>query len=235
MSESGVFSHLQLHNQVSEHIRNAILRGEISPNEWIRQQRIADQLGVSQMPVREALKKLAAEGLVEHIPYRGARVVRFSVEDIEDLYAQRALLESRAARAATHHLTREDLDDLNVIQTQLEQNLSAEDIGKYRELNRSFHQAIYRKSQRNYLIRALDQLWLAFPSMLFTHFLQTSNLPLPSKESTDIQEHRKILAALEAKNDVQAEKAVYEHIITAGNSFTALLKANKKGGEYIEI
>jgi DNA-binding GntR family transcriptional regulator len=58
---------------------------------------------------------------------------------------------------------------------------------------------------------------------------------LPSKESTDIQEHRKILAALEAKNDVQAEKAVYEHIITAGNSFTALLKANKKGGEYIEI
>jgi DNA-binding GntR family transcriptional regulator len=234
MPESGALSHLQLHNQVSEHIRNAILRGEISPHQWIRQQRIADQLGVSQMPVREALKKLAAEGLVEHIPYRGVRVVRFSIEDIEDLYVQRALLEGRAARAATKNLTREDLDNLHIIQSQLEQNLSAEDIGKYRELNRIFHQFIYRKSQRNYLIRTLDQLWLAFPSMLFTHFLQTSNLPLPSKENTDVQEHRKILAALEAKNDVQAEKAVYEHIITAGNSFTTLLKANQKGGEHIE-
>jgi len=234
MPESGAFSHLQLHNQVSEHIRNAILRGDISPNEWLRQQRIADQLGVSQMPVREALKKLAAEGLVEHIPYRGVRVVRFSPEDIEDLYVQRALLEGRAARAATQLLTRDDLDELHAIQARLEQNLSVDDIGRYRDLNRSFHQFIYRKSQRSYLIRTLDQLWLAFPSMLFTHFLQTSKLPLPSKESIDIQEHRAILTALETKDGVQAEKAVHQHIITAGNSFVALLNVNEKGGEHIE-
>jgi DNA-binding GntR family transcriptional regulator len=235
MPESGALSHLQLHNQVSEHIRNAILRGEISPNEWLRQQRLADQLGVSQMPVREALKKLVAEGLVEHIPYRGVRVVRFSVEDIEDLYSQRALLEGRAARVATHHLTREDLDELHAIQAQLEQNLSAEDIGKYRELNRSFHQLIYRKSQRNYLIRTLDQLWLTFPTMLFTHFVQTLNLPLPSKENTDIQEHRAILTALETRDGAQAEQAVYKHIITAGNSFVTLLNEQGRGGESIKI
>ncbi|MGD8599184.1 MAG: GntR family transcriptional regulator, partial [Anaerolineae bacterium] len=87
--QDGVTVHRQLHQLVTEHLRTAILDGDLQPGEWLRQQRIADELGVSQMPVREALKALAAEGVVEYIPYRGARVVEFSSEDVADLYAQR--------------------------------------------------------------------------------------------------------------------------------------------------
>jgi DNA-binding GntR family transcriptional regulator len=83
MAESSV--HKQLHDVVAERIRTAILEGELRPGEWLRQERLAQEYGVSQMPVREALKKLAVDGLVEHVPYRGVRVIEFSPEDVSDL------------------------------------------------------------------------------------------------------------------------------------------------------
>ena len=70
-------SHKQLRNVVAEQMRAAILNGHYKPGEWLRQERLAQDFGVSQMPVREALKELAAEGLIEHVPYRGARVIVF--------------------------------------------------------------------------------------------------------------------------------------------------------------
>jgi DNA-binding GntR family transcriptional regulator len=226
MSESSDLHHHQLNKKVSDHIREAILHGNFEPGDWIRQKRVADELGVSQMPVREALKKLAAEGLVEHIPYRGVRVVTFVVEDIADLYAQRAYLEGRAAKAAALLMTPDDFEYLANLQLQMKKNLAPENVQLYRDLNRNFHQKIYRSSQRNYLIRTLDQLWLAFPSMLFTHFLQTSSLPLPRKEEADIQEHRAIITALKNRNAVAAEQAVFEHISASGEAFITFLDAN---------
>src|SRR5512142_89871 len=103
-------SHSQLQYLVAERLRVAILEGQFKPGEWLRQERLAQELGVSQMPIREALKALAAEGLVEHVPYRGVRVVEFVEEDIEDLYAHRCFLESRAARSAAKNITRAELD-----------------------------------------------------------------------------------------------------------------------------
>jgi len=225
MSDKNDFYHLQLNKKVSDHIRGAILDGDFQPGEWIRQKRIADELGVSQMPVREALKRLAAEGLVEHIPYRGVRVVTFSIEDIADLYAQRAYLESRAAKAAADWITAKELADLSDLQAQMEQNLNPEKVYEYRDLNRRFHQIIYRSSRRNYLIRTLDQMWLAFPNMLFTHFLQTSSLPLPRKEETDIEEHRLIIARLQKGDGEGAEQIVLQHILASGDAFIDILDA----------
>ena len=85
-------SHKQLRSRVADRLRGEILQGQLKPGEWLRQERLAFEQGVSQTPVREALRQLAAEGLVEHVPYRGIRVVEFSVEDVEDLYACRALI-----------------------------------------------------------------------------------------------------------------------------------------------
>ena len=106
-------SHKQLRNIVAEQMRAAILNGHYKPGEWLRQERLAQDLGVSQMPVREALKELAAEGLIEHVPYRGARVVVFSIDDILDLYSHRAFLESRAAFIAAEIITPNELLVIN--------------------------------------------------------------------------------------------------------------------------
>ncbi|MBN1666740.1 MAG: GntR family transcriptional regulator [Anaerolineales bacterium] len=216
-------THQQLYEKVSDHLRTAILNGEIRPGEWIRQKRIAEELGVSQMPVREALKELASEGLVEHVPYRGVRVVRLSGDDIADLYAQRACLESRATRAAAEKITAEELQNLRDLQKQLEANLAPENLQTYRDLNRQFHQIIYYSSGRDYLIRTLDQMWSAFPTMLFSNFSQTSNQPITTRDQSDIHEHLAILAALEARDPERAEKAMFEHIQSASKAFQTII------------
>ncbi len=205
-------SHQQLHQVVSERLRAAILAGQFKPGQWIRQKKIAEELGVSQMPVREALKELAAEGLIEHIPYRGVRVVEFTSEDVTDIYAHRASLESRAAGFTAQIITPEQLDNLQQIQAQLKINNEPAKIAEYRRLNREFHQKIYRLSSRDYLIRILDQMWATFPTMLIGNFSQTSQMPIIARKVTDIDEHVLILAALENHDAVATEVAVKNHI-----------------------
>jgi DNA-binding GntR family transcriptional regulator len=218
--------HKQLHRVVSEKIRMAIINGVYHPGEWLRQKRIAEDLGVSQMPVREALKELAADGLVEHIPYRGVRVVQFSPDDVADLYAQRCCLEKRAARAAAQNITKEDLIELRELQSQMEESFSQENLEEYRQLNRHFHQMIYRTSGRTYLIRVLDQMWSAFPSMLWSTFIETESSSLPDRDRADIFEHQMIIVALEQRDPERAERSTCQHIEAAGSQLVKTLRSN---------
>ncbi len=218
-------SHKQLRNVVAEKMRSAILNGYYKPGEWLRQERLAQELGVSQMPVREALKELAAEGLIEHVPYRGARVVTFSIEDITDLYAHRAFLEGRAAAAAAEIISPEDLNSIVQIQLEIEKNNAPEAVAKYRELNRAFHQKIYTSSRREYLIRALNQMWAMFPTMLIANFAATFSQPLPERDAVDDEEHRAIVAALQARNPSAAEQAMRDHILNTGGHLVRFLRS----------
>lgn len=142
-------SHRQLRKLVAEELRAAILDGRFKPGEWLRQEKLAQELGVSQMPVREALKELAAEGLIEHVPYRGVRVVALSTEDIEDLYEHRAFLESRAAQMAADHITAGEIAEMKAMLAEME-SLPPEQIAQYRKVNRSFHEMIFHISRREY-------------------------------------------------------------------------------------
>jgi DNA-binding GntR family transcriptional regulator len=217
-------SHKQLRKVVAENLRDSILNGYFKPGEWLRQERIAQDLGVSQMPVREAIKELAAEGLIEHIPYRGVRVVEFSKEDIEDLYAQRAFLESRAATVAATHITSKELAELNLLQDEMEKNFAPKKVAQYRELNRHFHQLLYTASRREYLVRALNQLWSAFPTMLAGNFARTATSPLPGRDNPDIIEHRAIIAALEEHDPARAGEQMREHIEATARQLSQALK-----------
>lgn len=219
-------SHKQLRHWVADRLRTAILEGNLKPGEWLRQERLAQEYGVSQMPVREALKELAAEGLVEHVPYRGVRVVEFCAEDVEDLYAQRAFLEGRAARAAAQHITAAELAELKELHAQMKKRLAPRYLAEYRELNRRFHRTICAASRRAYLIRTLNQLWDAFPSMLWSNFVQTANIPLPERDATDMQEHQAIITALEKRDANEAERLTRYHIETAGRQLAETLRAN---------
>ncbi len=215
----------QLHAWVSEQIRSAILQGEYKPGEWLRQQRIAEDLGVSQMPVREALKQLVADGLVEHEPYRGVRVVQIDAQDVADLYAHRSFLESWAVGQAAIHITPDELAALWQIHAQIGACQLPEQISEYRRLNRQFHELIFRASHRRYLVRALNQMWSAFPTMLWGNFAQTAVSTLPTRDATDQQEHAAILAALEAGDSIQAAIAMRQHIETVASELLAMLDA----------
>ncbi len=207
-------THRQLRNLVAEQLRAAILEGRYKPGEWLRQERLAQELNVSQMPVREALKELAAEGLIEHVPYRGVRVIEFSAEDIEDLYAHRAFLEGRAAAYAAQHITENELQTLASLMKEMGNHAAPEQVGTYRLLNRQFHQTIFIASRREYLVRALQQMWAAFPTMLIGNFAFTATRPLPERDLTDADEHLAIFNALNAHQPQAAEQAMRKHIIS---------------------
>jgi len=219
--------HSQLQHLVAERLRTAILEGLIRPGQWLRQRQVAEEFNVSQMPVREALKALASEGLVAHIPYRGVRVVGFSVDDVEDLYAHRSLLEGMAARAAARNITEEELERLRTLQQRMIEHMDKQYIDEYRALNRQFHQTIILASRRAYLTRALTQIWDAFPTMLWSNFLHTAAEPLPERDASDAGEHEAVLKALEARDADQAEYLMRQHIQAAGRELVAMLRAEE--------
>lgn len=214
----------QLRSWVVEQLRSAILQGEIAPGAWLRQERLAQQLNVSQMPVREALKQLTAEGLVEHIPYRGVRVVSFSPEDVEDLYAHRSFLEGRVARFAATRITDEALERLQETLDAMRAHMGQEALPTYRTLNRQFHQIIAEACGREYLERELKQLWETFPNMLWNTFASTSAQSLPERDASDLEQHEAILAALRAHDPEAAEQATLHHINSAARDLIAALK-----------
>ncbi len=220
----------QLSEQVADKIRELIHTGAIKPGEWLRQEHLAQAVGVSPTPLREAVKVLVAEGLLEHLPYRGVRVVQFSPADVEDIYSVRAHLESLAARAAATAITDDELHELEKIHADMLGNLAPERIDTYRDLNLRFHQLIYTASRRAYLIRALNQLWAISPSMLWANFATTARQPSPMRTEADPTEHAAILRALRARDGDAAAMHMRAHIESAGRELLNAIQKEKNSG-----
>lgn len=214
----------QLQQWVMDRLRQDILEGRIPPGTWLRQERLAQQFNVSHMPVREALKQLAAEGLLEHVPYKGVRVLGFSVEDVEDLYACRAFVEARAGRHAASRLEGATLAEMRGLHTKMSACTTPEALDEYRELNRRFHQLLYDACPRPFLTRLLGTIWNAFPRMLWNSFPATAHTAVPGREVADTREHEAILAALEARDPEAVEHAIRSHINAAGQELVAALR-----------
>lgn len=214
----------QLRRVIAERLRAAILANELKPGEWLRQESLAQKFGVSQTPVREALQDLAGEGLAEHVPYRGIRVLKFQLDDVLDLYACRAFLESRAARYAAENITLEHLTELKRLLNEMERHRAQKYWADYRRLNREFHQAIYTASWHKYLIRTLNQMWSAFPTMMLGNFAETAAKPVPQRGASNKQEHQAIIAALEAHDGEQAEQLMRRHIEESAQRIVAVLE-----------
>jgi DNA-binding GntR family transcriptional regulator len=217
-------THRQLRQVVADRLRADILEGRFPPGTWIRQERIAQEMGVSQMPVREALRELSSEGLVEHAPYRGVRVTDARVDDVADLYACRAFVEGLAARAAARAITDEELAELRARAERMRKRLAPRYLDEYRELNRRFHTTVFKASRRPFLVRTLEQLWGAFPTMLLTRFQETTSTSLPDRDAEDVAEHAAILDALARRDGAAAERAMRFHIEEAARHLAAAVR-----------
>lgn len=216
-------SHRQLRNLVADRLRVAILNGELRPGEWLRQEKLAAEYNVSQMPIREALKELSAEGLVEHVPYRGMRVIEFSTADIADLYSCRSFIEGMAVRAAASSITDEELAELKRVLVRMKNYLQSESFAEYHDLNRRFHQLIVEASRRTYLIRMLNQMWDAFPSMLWNNSALTANKAMPTRDQADTEDHERLVEALERRDADAAEQLARRHVEESGQYLMKVL------------
>jgi len=223
MPETNDLAQTQLRHLIAERLRAAILASEFKPGDWLRQEQLAQQFGVSQTPVREALQDLVGEGVVERVPYRGIRVIEFTLTDLRDLYACRAFMEGLAARYAAHNITRAEIAELRRLVDEMAAVFSRKKWPEYRELNRQFHQGIYTASRRPFLIRALNQMWTAYPTMMLSNFPG----PIRERRTLNTREHLAIIAALETRNASRAERLIRAHIEESARRIQDMLRANK--------
>jgi len=190
---------------VYDTIRDAILNGRYRPGQRLVADELAKEIGVSRMPVREALHRLEATGLVTLAPHRGAVVNELSEAEIIEIYHIRAVLDGLATRLAAPHLTKPDYDRLNAILDEMAAAAKAKDLDRVLRVNRDFHQRIWRAAHAPRLHSLLENLYDASQ-----RFRQLS-LVLPGRLQQLTQDHRRITQAL-ARGDVnRAERFAIEH------------------------
>lgn len=140
-------------DQVYELLRQAVVEGDLAPNDRVVESEIARRLGVSQAPVREAVKRLAREGLFTHVPRRGHFVVEISSQDAEYARQVREPLESLAARLATEHITEEQLTELDALVERMHEAVAANDVSGFRDADIEFHTLVSQYAGNPFLAR----------------------------------------------------------------------------------
>ena len=178
-------------------LRSDILTGELKPGDQIVQESLAERYGVSRVPLREALRILESEGQVVYHPHRGYFVAQLSVEDLEEVYRLRSLLEAEAIERAVPHLTDEDIDEVEGLMLGIDAAAAQEDVIAMTTANRRFHFAIFDACDMPRLVRLLHQLWDATDAYRALYFHE------PLNRDRVAHEHAEMLAALRAR-DAQA-------------------------------
>lgn len=187
-------------------LRQDILSNKYRPGQRLSEEAIAHNLNVSRTPVREALKRLHAEGLVEITPRRGSIVRDPSGEELAELCAVREVLEGLAARLATRSISHIELYTLERLLNDMEGAIAEERLADLEELNLQFHETIWIASRNRYLAQQLRQL------RQFVQRLQESTLTVPGRKEAAFQEHKALFAACAAGDPDMAERVAREHV-----------------------
>lgn len=191
--------------RIAAHLREAILSGEITPGQRIRQEEVAARFGASRLPVREALRMLEAEGLTEHLPHRGARVPALNRHEVSVVYQMRERLEPLALLESMPHLDHADLERLEALQQRIERNT---DVAEFLALDREFHLHSYRGCVIDSLTSAVTRLWNTTQ-----HYRRAYvSLSGPGRMWVVNSEHRLLLDAIQRRDGVDAERYLVGHI-----------------------
>ncbi|MBZ0282429.1 MAG: GntR family transcriptional regulator [Anaerolineae bacterium] len=191
---------------VQDRIRDAILSGLLPPGSRIDQNQLASDLNVSLVPVREALKKLEGEGFIHIVPRRGAFITKTSLEDMEDLYFTRSLLEGQTAYHAAEKLTDEAIEHMESLMREMDAALAVDDKNRFMRANRDFHFTIYNAVGSHYLSNMINGLWDLALRYRYRYML------LQNQASVLRQEHEVILKACHARDARALRDAVVDHM-----------------------
>lgn len=207
---------------VFEHLRNSILSGDLKPGERLMELQLAEQLGVSRTPIREAIRKLELEGLVEMIPRKGAYVADLSVKDVLDVLEVRRFLEGLAARLAAERMVEDDINELHNILEKFDLALKKGDKEGLIELDNSFHDKIIQGSRNNKLIQIVQGLHeqvQRFRVIYFNEYTGHEDL---------MKYHKAILEAISNKDPEKAQTYAQTHVEKVEKSIIAWKKKRKK-------
>jgi len=209
-------THKPLKEEIFDALHRQIIAGKHRPGDWLRQDDIASQMGVSMTPVREALDLLVSSGLAERVPYRGVQVREMSAKDMADAYGLRLILEALTTREAAVYITPEQISRLKNILAEMKKHVKLNEMPQERQLSREFHAVIAEASGNELLTKLYAIVANTFPDWLLYEAVYRKPELLASSVNQTYEEHASILDAL-TKGD--AEKAVrksMDHILDSG-------------------
>ena len=206
---------------VFEIIRNAVLDGRLEKRERIMETTIAEELGISRTPVREAFRMLETEGLIEYYPKTGTVVKGITLEDMEYIYDLREVLEGLAVRKACVNSDEADIKRLKDILVLMEEAIKIDDNERLFKLHSDYNNIIIEASKNPRLIDYLTNLYEYIAS--FRKITLSEN----ERKQISLKEHRKIVEYIEAKDEVNGESYCREHIRIAKGILLDFVK-NKK-------
>lgn len=211
-------SYKPLRELVLEALREAIFNGVFKPRERLMEIQLADELGVSRTPVREALRKLELEGFIVMIPRKGAYIADFSLKDIEDVFEVRIALEGLAAGLSADRATEEELEILERLTAEKAEAISAGNIEKLIDVDTKFHETIYQASRNERLTAIISNLREQIQRY------RTTSLQYPGRMQASLEEHRALVEAIQARDAATARQLAQEHIENAENSLIEAIK-----------
>ena len=209
-------SYKPLRELVFENIRQAIVKGIFAPGERLMEIQLADDLGVSRTPVREAIRKLELEGFVVMIPRRGTYVANLSIKDINDVYEIRISLDVLAAGLAAERIEPEELEELNRLLLEISEAARTGPMDKIVRLDTAFHDVLYKASRNDRLRNIINNLREQITG------IRGTSMRYPGRLADTLEEHRALVDSLAARDSERAQAAARIHLENAEHT---LLKA----------
>jgi DNA-binding GntR family transcriptional regulator len=212
-----------LATQVYESLRNSLANGELAPEQRLNGRVIAEQLGVSQTPVREAMLQLVAERALTLNRNKSVTVPALTREQFIELRDIRVALESLAVRGAAEHVTNTDVNTIEALHRRMMAAKKRSDFRTTMRLNRELHLGTYRLSQRPELVALIESLWVRTGPYLSLLYQNGSVAPAKTHE------HERLIKSLRARNGEAAAASIARDIITGGAPIVAALRTAEAG------
>ncbi|HIU64629.1 MAG TPA: GntR family transcriptional regulator [Candidatus Avacidaminococcus intestinavium] len=215
-------SYKPLRELVCEKIRQAITAGVFKPGERLMEIQLAEEMGVSRTPVREAIRKLELEGFIVMIPRRGTYVADISIKDITEVYEIRTALEILAAGLAAERISDDELQEMQRLLVEIGKHMEDDDMEKIVEADTAFHDVLYQASRNERLGNIISNLREQITT------LRGRSMHYPGRLRDTLEEHRAIVESIAHRNVDKAQVAAREHMENAEHT---LLKAIEESRE----
>lgn len=206
---------------VLHEIRNAIFEGKLNQGDRLIENHIAERMGVSRTPVREALRQLEIEGLAVNVPRKGTLVKGISKEDAIEIYDIREVLEGLVSRLACLHITRLEIRRLNEIISIMEESIKNSNNSEYIKAHNEYNQILLNASKNKRLIERLETIYDYLKS------LRRISLLTNERREEAIKEHKDIVKAIEIGDEELAEKVARLHVYNAKKAFIKACEIKK--------
>ncbi len=210
-----------LHDDVADRLRSRIFEGALHAGAFIDEAALCTEWAISRTPLREALKVLAAEGLVRHEPRRGSFVSEVTEQDLEEIFPVIALLEGRCAFEATRKATAADIAALDTLHDSLQAHAAARRIPDYYAANYSIHEAIITLADNRWLAQVIADL------RKILKLARLQQLHAPGRLEQSLSEHLAVFAAIRAGDADAADAAMRNHLMRQRDALRELARHGK--------